>query len=891
MATPAPRSQRCRAPSSRCSAGAPPDVLRARYAARAPAAERAGSTSTATAPSAQEDEPDERGRSARDEGPVVPGPDAEVGTPVADLAGAGGRHRGEVDVAGLAAGIVEVTQPAALERQRLRRDHADHARPGDRRPSGSPRTCRRRGGGAGAGSGGPRRAGRATNRIAASTAASPRAADPAPGRHNAHRSPSFARSTSARRDYSIHSQARSSPLSPPILPRQGVQRARRRWQPDGTLGDIDFYGRTAAFPSTAARCYAIPLRTRFRGITVREGVLVEGAGRVGRVQPVPGVRRRRGRRAWLRGRRGGRRRGLAGAGARRGAGQRDRAGRRPRAGARRRRPVAAAAPPRSRWPSPARPLGRRPGPGRGGPRRAGPGRRGARRRQRGLGRRHGGRGRIRALDRAAGGLEYVEQPCATVEDLAAVRRRVGRADRRRRVDPPGRRPATGWPSPAPPTSRCSRCSRWAGCAACLRIAEDDRAAGAWCRRALETSVGIAAGVALAAALPELDLRLRAGHACRCSTGDVVRARRCCPGRRPAPRRPALPRRRIPPCSTRTAARSRAGPVVARPAGPHRQDSRRAGSLTRMHNAPWPERGPAGVLRRRLLRRRRRRPGTPRMGRPRSPSTRTAPGADHGVQPRRPARHQRRRRRRWAGRGGRAPGRRVAQERLVVSFGVNDTTPTAVGPGSLPSAAPRTCAACWPRPSAAGLPALVVGPPPVADGAAEPAHRGARRAARRDRRRARTRTCRCSRPCGETTGGWTRSRPATAHTRRRAGTGCSPTSWRRCGCSGCWSERHVAARRCHSPRRADHGCVRLSHLSKQVYRCSRSASAWTVCDGGQARRPPPSRPPRRSPSGPPSTPPSPPCCPLSLLLPALLAGHPAEDAAEQVADPARLPARG
>ena len=31
---------------------------------------------------------------------------------------------------------------------------------------------------------------------------------------------------------------------------------------------------------------------------------------------------------------------------------------------------------------------------------------------------------IPALDRAAGGLEYVEQPCAAVEDLAAVRRRV-----------------------------------------------------------------------------------------------------------------------------------------------------------------------------------------------------------------------------------------------------------------------------------------------------------------------------------------------------------------------------------------------------------------------------------------------------------------------------------
>ena len=37
---------------------------------------------------------------------------------------------------------------------------------------------------------------------------------------------------------------------------------------------------------------------------------------------------------------------------------------------------------------------------------------------------------IRQLDRAAGGLEYVEQPCATVEELAAVRRAVDVPDRR-----------------------------------------------------------------------------------------------------------------------------------------------------------------------------------------------------------------------------------------------------------------------------------------------------------------------------------------------------------------------------------------------------------------------------------------------------------------------------
>ena len=48
--------------------------------------------------------------------------------------------------------------------------------------------------------------------------------------------------------------------------------------------------------------------------------------------------------------------------------------------------------------------------------------------------------RIPVLERAAGGLEYVEQPVASVEDLALVRRRVVGADRGGRVDPPGGRP-------------------------------------------------------------------------------------------------------------------------------------------------------------------------------------------------------------------------------------------------------------------------------------------------------------------------------------------------------------------------------------------------------------------------------------------------------------------
>ena len=69
---------------------------------------------------------------------------------------------------------------------------------------------------------------------------------------------------------------------------------------------------------------------------------------------------------------------------------------------------------------------------------------------------------LKVLDRAAGGLEYVEQPCATVEDLAAVRRRTSVPS------PPtsrsaGRPTPTGCATSRRPTSRCSRCSRSAGC--------------------------------------------------------------------------------------------------------------------------------------------------------------------------------------------------------------------------------------------------------------------------------------------------------------------------------------------------------------------------------------------------------------------------------------------
>lgn len=108
---------------------------------------------------------------------------------------------------------------------------------------------------------------------------------------------------------------------------------------------------------------------------------------------------------------------------------------------------------------------------------------------------------IAALDRAAGGLEYVEQPCASVEDLALVRRRVDvpiAADEsiRRAADPYRVRDLEA------ADIAVLKVQPLGGVRACLRIAEDI-GLPVVVSSALESSVGIAAGVALAAALPSL----------------------------------------------------------------------------------------------------------------------------------------------------------------------------------------------------------------------------------------------------------------------------------------------------------------------------------------------------------------------------------------------------
>ncbi len=120
---------------------------------------------------------------------------------------------------------------------------------------------------------------------------------------------------------------------------------------------------------------------------------------------------------------------------------------------------------------------------------------------------------IGLLDRAAGGLEYVEQPCAAVEDLAAVRRRISvpvAADESiRRADDPYRVRDLEAADIA-----VLKVQPLGGVRSCLRIAEDI-GLPVVVSSALETSVGLAAGVALAAALPNLD------YACGLGTGSLL----------------------------------------------------------------------------------------------------------------------------------------------------------------------------------------------------------------------------------------------------------------------------------------------------------------------------------------------------------------------------------
>ena len=120
---------------------------------------------------------------------------------------------------------------------------------------------------------------------------------------------------------------------------------------------------------------------------------------------------------------------------------------------------------------------------------------------------------IAALNIAAHGLEYVEQPCASVEDLAAVRRKVAvpiAADESiRRAADPLRVVELGAADIA-----VLKVAPLGGVQACLRIAEQI-GLPVVVSSAVESSIGLAAGLALAAALPDLP------HACGLATTSLL----------------------------------------------------------------------------------------------------------------------------------------------------------------------------------------------------------------------------------------------------------------------------------------------------------------------------------------------------------------------------------
>ncbi|GAA2819639.1 o-succinylbenzoate synthase [Saccharopolyspora taberi] len=146
--------------------------------------------------------------------------------------------------------------------------------------------------------------------------------------------------------------------------------------------------------------------------------------------------------------------------------------------------------------------------------------------------------RIRELDRAAGGLEYVEQPCPSIDELAAVRRRVDvriAADESiRRADDPLRVAVAGAADVA-----VLKAAPLGGVRRALRVAD---ACGLPCvvSSAVESSIGLAAQLALAGALPELPFACGLGTIALLE-GDVV-ADSLVPvdGRLPVPRRAPEP---------------------------------------------------------------------------------------------------------------------------------------------------------------------------------------------------------------------------------------------------------------------------------------------------------------------------------------------------------------
>ncbi|MEX3739840.1 enolase C-terminal domain-like protein [Mycolicibacterium porcinum] len=115
---------------------------------------------------------------------------------------------------------------------------------------------------------------------------------------------------------------------------------------------------------------------------------------------------------------------------------------------------------------------------------------------------------IAALDRAAGGLEFVTQPCRSLDELAQVRRRadvrIAADESIRHADDP-----MGLHLSEAADIAVLAAGPLGGARRALRVAE---ACGLPCvvTASLETTIGLAAGLALAGALPRLDFACELG---------------------------------------------------------------------------------------------------------------------------------------------------------------------------------------------------------------------------------------------------------------------------------------------------------------------------------------------------------------------------------------------
>lgn len=113
---------------------------------------------------------------------------------------------------------------------------------------------------------------------------------------------------------------------------------------------------------------------------------------------------------------------------------------------------------------------------------------------------------IAALERAAGGLEFVQQPCRSTGELAVVRRRVGT----RIAVHESLEASLGDPALADAADiAVLHCGTLGGARRALRIADS---CGLPCivTSGAETSIGVAAGLALAGALPDLPVACTLG---------------------------------------------------------------------------------------------------------------------------------------------------------------------------------------------------------------------------------------------------------------------------------------------------------------------------------------------------------------------------------------------